>query len=119
MRSIPIALAVVRWRPWPSPAPHRPLPARLGRRRRPTSCNRRRRRQLQDAHQAAQRAHLGRTLKQPGPYTVFAPTDAAFAKVPQRKLNALLRSRSKLRSVLLYHVAAGELPAAVSSSAPP
>ena len=58
------------------------------------------------------RAHLVRTLKQPGPYTVFAPTDAAFAKVPQRKLDALLRSRSKLRSVLLYHVAAGELPAA-------
>ena len=58
------------------------------------------------------RAHLVRALKQPGPYTVFAPTDAAFAKVPERKLNALLRSRSKLRSVLLYHVAAGELPAA-------
>jgi uncharacterized surface protein with fasciclin (FAS1) repeats len=58
------------------------------------------------------RAHLVRTLKQPGPYTVFAPTDAAFAKVPERKLNALLRSTSKLRSVLLYHVAAGELPAA-------
>jgi uncharacterized surface protein with fasciclin (FAS1) repeats len=58
------------------------------------------------------RAHLVRALKQPGPYTVFAPTDAAFAKVPERKLNALLRSRSKLRAVLLYHVAAGELPAA-------
>lgn len=58
------------------------------------------------------RAHLVRVLKQPGPYTVFAPTDAAFAKVPQRRLNALLRNRSKLRSVLLYHVAAGGLPAA-------
>lgn len=58
------------------------------------------------------RAHLVRTLKQPGPYTVFAPTDAAFAKVPQRTLDALFQSRSKLRSVLLYHVAAGELPAA-------
>ena len=58
------------------------------------------------------RAHLVRTLKQPGPYTVFAPTDAAFAKVPERKLNALLRNTSKLRSVLLYHVAASELPAA-------
>jgi uncharacterized surface protein with fasciclin (FAS1) repeats len=58
------------------------------------------------------RAHLVRVLKQPGPYTVFAPTDAAFAKVPERKLNALLRNRSKLRSVLLYHVAASELPAA-------
>ena len=58
------------------------------------------------------RAHLVHVLKQPGPYTVFAPTDAAFAKVPERKLNALLRNRSTLRSVLLYHVAAGELPAA-------
>ena len=57
------------------------------------------------------RARLVRTLKQPGPYTVFAPTDAAFAKVPKRTLNSLLRNRSKLRSVLLYHVAAGELPA--------
>jgi len=58
------------------------------------------------------RAHLVHVLKQPGPYTVFAPTDSAFAKVPERKLNALLRSRSKLRSVLLYHVAAGEFRAA-------
>lgn len=58
------------------------------------------------------RAHLVHVLKEPGPYTVFAPTDAAFAKVPERKLNALRRNRSKLRSVLLYHVAAGELPAA-------
>jgi uncharacterized surface protein with fasciclin (FAS1) repeats len=58
------------------------------------------------------RARLVSTLERPGPYTVFAPTDAAFAKVPERKLNALLKSRAKLRSVLLYHVAAGELPAA-------
>jgi uncharacterized surface protein with fasciclin (FAS1) repeats len=58
------------------------------------------------------RAHLVRVLKQPGPYTVFAPTDAAFAKVPEWRLNALLQSRSKLRSVLLYHVTAGKLPAA-------
>jgi uncharacterized surface protein with fasciclin (FAS1) repeats len=58
------------------------------------------------------RAHLVRVLKQQGPYTVFAPTDAAFARVPERRLNALLQNRSKLRSVLLYHVAAGELPAA-------
>jgi uncharacterized surface protein with fasciclin (FAS1) repeats len=58
------------------------------------------------------RAGLARTLKQPGPYTVFAPTDAAFAKVPERKLNALLRSKAKLRAVLLYHVAAGRLMAA-------
>jgi uncharacterized surface protein with fasciclin (FAS1) repeats len=58
------------------------------------------------------RAGLAGTLAQPGPYTVFAPTDAAFAKVPKRTLKALLRSRAKLRAVLLYHVAAGRLPAA-------
>jgi uncharacterized surface protein with fasciclin (FAS1) repeats len=50
------------------------------------------------------RAGLVNALKQPGPYTVFAPTDAAFAKIPRTKLNALLRSKKKLRSVLLYHV---------------
>jgi uncharacterized surface protein with fasciclin (FAS1) repeats len=58
------------------------------------------------------RAGLAGTLKQPGPYTVFAPTDAAFAKLPERKLDALLRSKAKLKSVLLYHVAAGRLAAA-------
>ena len=57
------------------------------------------------------RAGLVDALRAPGPYTVFAPTDAAFAKVPKRKLNALLDNRRKLKSVLLYHVAAGSLPA--------
>jgi uncharacterized surface protein with fasciclin (FAS1) repeats len=60
----------------------------------------------------AKRAGLVSTLKQRGPYTVFAPTDAAFAKVPKPTLTALLRSKAKLRAVLLYHVAAGRLPAA-------
>jgi uncharacterized surface protein with fasciclin (FAS1) repeats len=58
------------------------------------------------------RAGLRAALKQPGPYTVFAPTDAAFAKVPQRKLDALLASKAKLRAVLLYHVVGKKLPAA-------
>ena len=58
------------------------------------------------------RAGLVDTLKEPGPYTVFAPTDKAFAKVPKRKLNALKRSPRKLKAVLLYHVAAGRLEAA-------
>jgi uncharacterized surface protein with fasciclin (FAS1) repeats len=58
------------------------------------------------------RAGLARTLKKTGPYTVFAPTDAAFAKVPKRVLATLLEDRAKLRSVLLYHVAGGRLPAA-------
>ena len=60
----------------------------------------------------SKRARLVDTLKGEGPFTVFAPTDAAFAKVPKNKLNALLRDRRKLRRVLLYHVAAGQLQAA-------
>jgi uncharacterized surface protein with fasciclin (FAS1) repeats len=58
------------------------------------------------------RAGLVDTLKEPGPYTVFAPTDEAFAKVPKRKLRALKQNKRKLRAVLLYHVAAGRLEAA-------
>jgi uncharacterized surface protein with fasciclin (FAS1) repeats len=57
------------------------------------------------------RAGLVSTLQQPGPYTVFAPTDAAFAKVPKKTLNTLLRSKAKLRAVLLYHVVAGKVTA--------
>ena len=59
-----------------------------------------------------ERAGLADTLAGPGPFTVFAPTDAAFAKVPKKTLNALLKDRAKLRAVLLYHVAAGRLEAA-------
>src|SRR5689334_6692257 len=58
------------------------------------------------------RAGLVSALRQPGPFTVFAPTDAAFAKVPKGKLNALLKNRKKLRAVLLYHVVAQKLTAA-------
>jgi len=58
------------------------------------------------------RAGLKKALKQPGPYTVFAPTDAAFAKVPKKKLDALLADKAKLKAVLLYHVVAKKLPAA-------
>jgi uncharacterized surface protein with fasciclin (FAS1) repeats len=58
------------------------------------------------------KAGLAKTLKQNGPYTVFAPTDAAFAKVPKSTVDALLADRAKLRSVLLYHVVKGELTAA-------
>src|SRR5688572_28068105 len=58
-----------------------------------------------------ERAGLADTLAGPGPFTVFAPTDAAFAKVPKKTLNALLKDRAKLRAVLLYHVAAGKLTA--------
>ena len=56
-------------------------------------------------------AGLVATLRQAGPYTVFAPTDAAFAKVPKGTLNALLADKAKLRAVLLYHVVAGKVTA--------
>lgn len=55
---------------------------------------------------------LARTLGRPGPYTVFAPTDAAFKKLPQRTLNLLARDKAKLRAVLLYHVVAGKVTGA-------
>lgn len=58
-----------------------------------------------------QRAGLAKTLQSTGPFTVFAPTDRAFAKVPKKTLNALAADKAKLRSVLLYHVAKGRLTA--------
>jgi uncharacterized surface protein with fasciclin (FAS1) repeats len=54
-------------------------------------------------------AGLARTLSTSGPYTVFAPTDAAFAKVPKSTLNALAQDREQLRTVLLYHVVKGRV----------
>ena len=58
------------------------------------------------------RAGLVKTLEGKGPYTVFAPTDAAFDKVPNATLARLGRDRAALRSVLLLHVAEGRLTAA-------
>jgi uncharacterized surface protein with fasciclin (FAS1) repeats len=57
-------------------------------------------------------AGLAGTLQGKGSYTVFAPTDAAFAKVPKPTLQALGQDKAKLRSVLLYHVVEGKLTAA-------
>jgi uncharacterized surface protein with fasciclin (FAS1) repeats len=57
-------------------------------------------------------AGLASTLSAKGPFTVFAPTDAAFAKVPKSTLAALAKDKAKLKSVLLYHVASGKVPAA-------
>ena len=57
-------------------------------------------------------AGLAGTLQGKGPFTVFAPTDAAFAKVPKATLRALAKDKAKLRAVLLYHVAKGKLTAA-------
>ena len=56
-------------------------------------------------------AGLAGALQRKGPYTVFAPTDAAFAKVPKSTLNALAKDRAALRSVLLYHVVSGKVTA--------
>jgi uncharacterized surface protein with fasciclin (FAS1) repeats len=58
------------------------------------------------------KAGLVKTLQQEGPYTVFAPTDAAFANVPKATIDALLANKAKLRAVLLYHVVAGKATAA-------
>ena len=58
------------------------------------------------------RAGLAGALSGKTQLTVFAPTDAAFAKMPQSTLNALLANRAKLRTVLLYHVVQGRVPAA-------
>ena len=52
------------------------------------------------------------TLKSAGPFTVFAPTDEAFAKVPKATLDALLADKDKLTKVLTYHVVAGKVMAA-------
>ena len=51
------------------------------------------------------------TLKGPGPFTVFAPTDAAFAKIPKADLDALLKDKGKLTAVLTYHVVPGKVMA--------
>ena len=51
-------------------------------------------------------------LRGEGPFTVFAPTDDAFAKLPKGTVDALLRDKSKLKTILLYHVVAGEVSAA-------
>ncbi len=56
-------------------------------------------------------AGLVDTLKGKGPFTVFAPTDAAFAKVPKADLDALLADKAKLTAVLTYHVVPGTVMA--------
>ena len=60
---------------------------------------------------ALEKAGLIDTLKGKGPFTVFAPTDAAFAKVPKKDLDALLADKTKLASVLTYHVVPGTVMA--------
>jgi uncharacterized surface protein with fasciclin (FAS1) repeats len=61
---------------------------------------------------ALQEAGLVETLKGPGPFTVFAPTDEAFAKLPAGTLEALLKDKQRLAAVLTYHVVPGRVMAA-------
>src|SRR5512145_2106344 len=60
---------------------------------------------------ALQAAGLVDTLKGPGPFTVFAPTDEAFAKIPKADLDALLKDKAKLTAVLTYHLVPGKVMA--------
>jgi len=55
---------------------------------------------------------LDRTLEGKGPFTVFAPTDEAFSKLPPGTVDALLKDLPKLKSILLYHVVSGDVRAA-------
>ena len=61
---------------------------------------------------AVKAADLVETLKGDGPFTVFAPTDEAFAKIPPEQLQALLDDKAALTEVLTYHVVAGKVMAA-------
>lgn len=60
---------------------------------------------------ALQAAGLVATLQGAGPFTVFAPTDAAFAKLPAGTVEALLKDKAKLAAILTYHVVAGKVEA--------
>ncbi|MEP7176248.1 MAG: fasciclin domain-containing protein [Gemmatimonadales bacterium] len=61
---------------------------------------------------ALQAAGLVETLKGKGPFTVFAPTDEAFAKLPEGTLDALLKDKQQLTAILTYHVVPGNVSAA-------
>jgi len=60
---------------------------------------------------AVKAAGLVETLSGPGPFTVFAPTDEAFAKLPAGTVESLLKDKEKLTSILTYHVVAGKVMA--------
>jgi uncharacterized surface protein with fasciclin (FAS1) repeats len=67
---------------------------------------------------AVKEAGLVDTLKGKGPYTVFAPTDEAFAKLPPGTVEALLKDKQKLTAVLTYHVVPGKVTAADVKTGP-
>jgi uncharacterized surface protein with fasciclin (FAS1) repeats len=58
---------------------------------------------------AIEATELGEILNQPGSYTVFAPTDDAFAKLPEGTLESLLQDIPKLKKIVTYHVAFGDV----------
>jgi len=60
---------------------------------------------------AVKAADLVETLSGPGPFTVFAPTNDAFAKIPAETLHAVLADKAKLTSILTYHVVSGKVMA--------
>lgn len=60
---------------------------------------------------AVEATELLEILKSPGPYTVFAPTDEAFNNLPEGTLDALLQDIPKLKRIVLYHVAFGDVRA--------
>ena len=62
--------------------------------------------------QAVQAAGLVETLSGEGPFTVFAPTDEAFAQIPAETLQAVLANKEQLTAILTYHVVSGKLMAA-------
>jgi len=61
---------------------------------------------------AVQAAGLPETLSGKGPFTVFAPSDEAFAKLPEGTLESLIKDTAKLKSILTYHVVSGKHMAA-------
>ena len=61
---------------------------------------------------AAAEAGLTETLKGEGPYTVFAPSDQAFARLPEGTLDSLLKDKIRLKAVLSYHIVPARIPSA-------
>jgi len=64
---------------------------------------------------ALEKTGLVETLKGKGPFTVFAPTDEAFAKLPAGTLDQLLANPEQLKAILLYHVVAGDVPSTAAA----
>ena len=74
--------------------------------------------QLSTLTRLIQDAGLTGTLSNPGPYTVFAPTDEAFKAVPAATMQALAQDKARLQAVLSYHVVAGSVTSADVKNGP-